>query len=127
MIYTSHYMEEVERLADHIVIIDHGKVIADESPSALFQRLPAQAALAIEFAQALSTEILSSLAKQVGVTKVQTLDSGKQINIALSTPDFALPVLSWMSQLGCMPLHFSTAKTNLEDVFLTLTGRSLRD
>ncbi|MES2049347.1 MAG: ABC transporter ATP-binding protein [Pseudomonadota bacterium] len=127
LIYTSHYMEEVERLADHIVIIDHGKVIADESPSALFQRLPAQAALNIECAAPLSAEILSSLAKQAGVTNVQTLDSGKQINIALTTPDFALPVLTWISQSGCVPLHFSTAKTKLEDVFLTLTGRSLRD
>ena len=45
LIYTSHYMEEVERLADHIVIIDHGKVLADESPAALHRRLPAQAAL----------------------------------------------------------------------------------
>lgn len=127
LIYASHYMEEVERLADHIVIIDHGKVIADESPSALFQRLPAQAALVIEFAQALNPEILSSLTQQTGVTKVQSLDGGKQINIALSTPDFALPVLSWIAQSGCVPLHFSTAKTKLEDVFLSLTGRSLRD
>jgi ABC-2 type transport system ATP-binding protein len=45
LIYTSHYMEEVERLADHIVILDHGKVLADESPAALYRRLPAQAAL----------------------------------------------------------------------------------
>ena len=127
LIYTSHYMEEVERLAEHIVVIDHGKVIADESPSALFQRLPAQAALNIEFAHAPSAEILSFLTKQTGVTNVQTLDSGKQLHIALSTPDFALPVLSSMAELGCVPLHFSTAKTKLEDVFLTLTGRSLRD
>ncbi|WP_081933990.1 ABC transporter ATP-binding protein [Massilia sp. 9096] len=34
LIYTSHYMEEVERLADHIVIVDHGKVLADDSPAA---------------------------------------------------------------------------------------------
>ncbi len=40
LIYTSHYMEEVERLADHIVIIDHGKVIANESPADLYLRLP---------------------------------------------------------------------------------------
>jgi ABC-2 type transport system ATP-binding protein len=47
LIYTSHYMEEVERLADHIVIIDHGRVLADESPAALFRRLPSQAALRV--------------------------------------------------------------------------------
>lgn len=127
LIYTSHYMEEVERLADHIVIIDHGKVIADESPSALFQRLPAQAALNIEFAEPATASVLSILATQAGVRKVETLDNGKQLHISLSTPDFALPILSWMSQQACVPQHFSTAKTKLEDVFLTLTGRSLRD
>jgi ABC-2 type transport system ATP-binding protein len=127
LIYTSHYMEEVERLADHIVIIDHGKVIADESPSALFQRLPAQAALNIEFAEAVKPSVLTSLLTQAGVNKVEALDDGKHIHIALSTPDFALPILSWMSQQSCVPQHFSTAKTKLEDVFLTLTGRSLRD
>jgi len=52
LIYTSHYMAEVERLADHIVIIDHGKVLANESPDALYRRLPAQAALRVELAQA---------------------------------------------------------------------------
>ena len=127
LIYTSHYMEEVERLADHIVIIDHGKVIANESPSALFQRLPAQAALSMEFALAVSPAVLSLLATQSGVSKVQSSDGGKQLYIALSTPDSALPILSWIAQQAGTPLHFSTAKTNLEDVFLTLTGRSLRD
>ena len=127
LIYTSHYMEEVERLADHIVIIDHGKVIADESPSALFQRLPAQAALNIELAEAANPAAVSLLLTQAGVSKVDTSDDGKQLHIALSTPDFALPILNWMAQQACVPLHFSTAKTNLEDVFLTLTGRSLRD
>jgi ABC-2 type transport system ATP-binding protein len=57
LIYTSHYMEEVERLADHIVIIDHGKVLADESPADLYRRLPAQAALRAELAQPLPPKI----------------------------------------------------------------------
>jgi ABC-2 type transport system ATP-binding protein len=94
LIYTSHYMEEVERLADHIVIIDHGKVLADESPAALHERLAAQAALRIELAQAAAD---------------------------------AMPLMAWLQQAGCNPLHFATARTSLEDIFLNLTGRSLRD
>ena len=72
LIYTSHYMEEVERLADHIVIIDHGKVLADETPAALYRRLPAQAALRAELAAAPSAALLSGLRAQAGVTGVQS-------------------------------------------------------
>jgi ABC-2 type transport system ATP-binding protein len=66
LIYTSHYMEEVERLADHIVIIDHGKVLADESPAALHERLAAQAALRIELAQAADDALLERLRGRAG-------------------------------------------------------------
>jgi ABC-2 type transport system ATP-binding protein len=125
LIYTSHYMEEVERLADHIVVIDHGKVIADETPSALFRRLPAQAALSVELAQVLADALLQDLSRRPGVAKVEA--SGSSLHIALSDIEHGLPVLNWLVAQGCRPLHYATAKANLEDIFLTLTGRSLRD
>jgi ABC-2 type transport system ATP-binding protein len=125
LIYTSHYMEEVERLADHIVIIDHGRVIADETPAALHRRLPAQAALHVEFAQAPDSAIVAQLARQTGVSKVDT--AGASLRIALLEAAHGLPMLAWLDQQGCRPLHFATAKANLEDIFLTLTGRALRD
>jgi ABC-2 type transport system ATP-binding protein len=125
LIYTSHYMEEVERLADHIVIIDHGRVIADETPAALQLRLPAQAALHVAFAQLPGSAIVAQLAQQTGVSKVDT--AGASLRIALLEATHGLPVLTWLDQQGCRPLHFATAKTNLEDIFLTLTGRALRD
>ncbi|MBY0574090.1 MAG: ABC transporter ATP-binding protein [Undibacterium sp.] len=127
LIYTSHYMEEVERLADHIVIIDQGKVIANETPTALFQRLPSHAALEVHFEHAIDLTGLDLLGQQTGVTKIETHDSCRQLQIALSTQEFALPVLNYLTQQGLVIQHFSTAKTKLEDVFLTLTGRSLRD
>ncbi|MET3116474.1 ABC-2 type transport system ATP-binding protein [Undibacterium sp. GrIS 1.8] len=127
LIYTSHYMEEVERLADHIVIIDHGKVIADESPQALFQRLPAQAALQVDLDRPLSADTLAALGQQTGVSHVQHAKDNEHVDIALINPSFALPVLDWLNAQGYAPLHFATAKTKLEDIFLTLTGRSLRD
>ncbi|MCU6433279.1 ABC transporter ATP-binding protein [Undibacterium sp. Jales W-56] len=125
LIYTSHYMEEVERLADHIVIIDHGKVIADESPQALYRRLPAQAALQLDLDRNLSSETVTILGQQAGVTQVQS--TGTHVDIALLDASFALPVLDWVHARGYTLQHFSTAKTKLEDIFLTLTGRSLRD
>lgn len=127
LIYTSHYMEEVERLADHIVIIDHGKVIANESPSDLFRRLPAHAALTVSFAQALSQQTMAALQQQIGVNRIDSKEEGRVLEIALNSHETALPILNWLAQQGHPALHFSTAKTKLEDVFLTLTGRSLRD
>jgi ABC-2 type transport system ATP-binding protein len=127
LIYTSHYMEEVERLADHIVIIDDGKLIANESPADLFKRLPAHAALELQLAQPLAAPQLQKLQQQVGVVKLESKDQGLQLSISLNDGGHALSVLNYMQSAGIQPLHFATAKTNLEDVFLTLTGRSLRD
>ncbi|MYM83841.1 ATP-binding cassette domain-containing protein [Duganella sp. FT50W] len=125
LIYTSHYMEEVERLADHIVIIDHGKLLADETPAALFQRLPAQAALQVELAGKPSAELLSGVRALNGVTGVE--GTGATLNIGLAAATDAAPVLGWFNAQGQTLLHFATARTSLENIFLNLTGRSLRD
>jgi ABC-2 type transport system ATP-binding protein len=125
LIYTSHYMEEVERLADHIVIIDHGKVLADESPAALHSRLAAQAALRVELAEPAHAALLDGLRGQRGVTSLTA--EGGALDIGLAQAADALPVMGWLQQAGCRPLHFATARTSLEDIFLNLTGRTLRD
>lgn len=127
LIYTSHYMEEVERLADHIVIMDHGKVIANETPTELLRRLPAQAALHVCLLQPISPFVLEQLKQQMGVTELVLTDANKALEIALQTQEFALPVLNFLRQVAGEITHFSTAKSKLEDVFLSLTGRSLRD
>ena len=125
LIYTSHYMEEVERLADHIVIIDHGKVLADETPAALFRRLPAQAALRIELAEAAPAALVDGVRALHGVDSVRS-EAGT-LDIRLTKGEDALPVMLYLERQGSRPIHFATAQTKLEDIFLNLTGRSLRD
>lgn len=125
LIYTSHYMEEVERLADHIVIIDHGKLLANESPEQLHRRLPAQAALQVELAQSACASVLEQLAHQHGVAGVE--GDALNINIMLTDGTYAMPVLNWLTAKAGAVTHFATAKTRLEDIFLALTGRRLRD
>ncbi|MCE3263990.1 MAG: transporter ATP-binding protein [Pseudoduganella sp.] len=132
LIYTSHYMEEVERLADHIVIIDHGKVLANAAPAELYRRLPAQAALQVELApSAVAAEgsagdaLAAALADLPGVAGVRR--SGAQFDISLHDAAHAAPVLRWLDEQGQVLAHFATARTKLEDIFLTLTGRTLRD
>ncbi len=137
LIYTSHYMEEVERLADHIVIIDHGKVLADAPPAELYRRLPAQAALQVELApsspaaadgasgEGEADALVAALAGLPGVAGVRR--DGAQFDIRLHDAAHAAPVLRWLDEQGHPMAHFSTARTKLEDIFLTLTGRTLRD
>jgi ABC-2 type transport system ATP-binding protein len=128
LIYTSHYMEEVERLADHIVIIDHGKVLADAEPAELYRRLPAQAALQVELADTArvpAETVVAALAGLPGVAGVR--HEGAQIDISLHATTHAAPVLRWLDEQGHALAHFSTARTKLEDIFLSLTGRTLRD
>jgi len=125
LVYTSHYMEEVERLADRIVVIDGGKVLADDTPAGLQRRLPSQAALRVELAGALDPALLEDLRALAGVTGVRS--AGLQLDIGLAAAADALPVMAWLERAGCRALGFATARTRLEDIFLHLTGRSLRD
>ncbi|GAB3445165.1 ABC transporter ATP-binding protein [Massilia solisilvae] len=125
LVYTSHYMEEVERLADHIVIMDHGKVLADESPAALRELLPAQAALRFELREPLKEEHLERLRGEAGVAGISA--NGTAYEVRLADPDDAVSLLAWLEKNGYRIHHFATARASLEDIFLNLTGRSLRD
>jgi len=125
LIYTSHYMEEVERLADHIVIIDHGKVLADDTPAALHRHLPAKALLRVELAAPPAADVLDALRAHAGVTALA--QEGATLGIGLLDNADAVPVLGWLQQSGQRPLHFATERASLEDIFLNLTGRTLRD
>jgi ABC-2 type transport system ATP-binding protein len=125
LIYTSHYMEEVERLADHIVIIDHGKVLADDSPAALHRRLAAKALLRVELAEPVAPGLLDALRAQAGVTALA--GEGTALDIGLTDNADAVPLLGWLQGQGQRPVHFATARASLEDIFLDLTGRTLRD
>jgi ABC-2 type transport system ATP-binding protein len=126
LVYTTHYMEEAERLCDRIVIVDHGHVIADDTLAGLYRRLPATNKLFIDLVDAQKLGDASVLKTVPGVQSVEL--TGNRLSIWLrDLSDGAAGVLGWLSAAGYRIENVSTEKPNLETVFLTLTGRSLRD
>ena len=123
MVYTTHYMEEAERLCDRIVIMDHGKVIANETLAGLYRQLPVSATLAIELDGDVDIAILQ---QQRGV-KTATQENGKLTVGVDSLSASASVVLAWLASNGHRVNHISSGRANLETLFLALTGRQLRD
>jgi ABC-2 type transport system ATP-binding protein len=126
VVYTTHYMEEAERLCDRIVIVDHGHVIADDTLAGLHRRLPATNKLLVDLVDALPASEMDPLKALPGVQSVDL--TGVRLSVWLQDlSDGAPRVLGWLAAKGYRVENISTEKPNLETVFLTLTGRSLRD
>ena len=127
IIYTTHYMEEAERLCDRIVIIDHGKVIADDTLAGLYRQLPVSATLDIELSSGTDNAVdTGALLCEPGV-KTAAQENG-QLTIGVdSLTASAATVLVWLAAHGHSINRISSGRANLETLFLTLTGRQLRD
>ncbi len=119
LVYTTHYMEEAERLADRIVIIDHGRVVAAGTQAELYARLPAAHSLVIELEGEPDAAKLAGLA----VTRIgQRLEAPMQ-DMSRDAP----ALLAELAARGLAVRSINSARATLEDVFLALTGRQLRD
>jgi ABC-2 type transport system ATP-binding protein len=124
LLYTTHYMEEAERLCDRLVIIDHGKVIADDTLEGLHKLLPAANALTVELQR--DGVRMDELRRLPGVETVELQEKTLRIGLRDLTTD-SVGVLKYLADQGHPFHHFSSERASLEMVFLSLTGRSLRD
>src|SRR3974390_2718535 len=125
LLYTTHYMEEAERLCDRVVIIDHGKVIADDTLQGLHKLLPVTNVIAIELdrAEGFKPEPMRALPE----VKSAALEQGV-LRVGVHDLSRGAPgILRWLAENGHSYHHVSSEQPDLETVFLTLTGRSLRD
>jgi ABC-2 type transport system ATP-binding protein len=123
VLLTTHYMEEAARLADRVAVMDHGRVIALGTPAELVASLGADQIVEFRAAGEVAEERLRSLP---GVRSVDRKDGGFMLSIVRIGE--ALPAL--LEELERQRLHLDTLQTHeatLEDVFVHLTGRALRD
>jgi ABC-2 type transport system ATP-binding protein len=125
LLYTTHYMEEVERLCDQIAIMDNGKVLAQGTLPELRQLLPtAQHRLHLEIAP-LTPEQNQALQREFGERLTMSEDT---IDIALTQLEIDAPkVLQTLAEYHIAYHSLHTERATLEDVFLHLTGKNLRD
>jgi ABC-2 type transport system ATP-binding protein len=125
VLLTTHYMDEAERLCNRIAIVDHGKIIALGSPAELITGLGGEHI--IEFALANGVNIREGeLAGLPAVKEVRA--DGDGIALTVAEPHIAIPALIGHLQARKLGLErLSTRHASLEDVFVNLTGRHLRD
>ena len=118
VIYTSHYMEEIEAIADTVVILDHGRVLRAGS----LDDLLAQDAMVLTLAaDGIATEALTALLSRYGT--VEAL--GERMRLQLNTTPAT--VLAALDTAGARVRHAEFGRGNLEQLFMSLTKRSLRD
>ncbi len=123
VLLTTHYMDEAERLCDRVAIVDKGKVIALDTPRALIAEVVGHEIVEFSSDAALEAGELSALA---GVTQVRRHNGAWALTV--ERIHVAVPALLSFLEGRKAPLqNLATHSATLEDVFVTLTGRHLRD
>jgi ABC-2 type transport system ATP-binding protein len=116
-------MDEAERLCDRVGVVDHGKLIAIGTPAELIASLGGQQVIEFQTDRAVDEEALAQLA---GVRAARRVGDGHALTVDevhVSVP----ALLDFLDGLGAPLLRLSTHHATLEDVFVSLTGRQLRD
>lgn len=124
VLYTSHYMEEVEDLCDRVYIMDHGKVIAAGTLAEVRALAGEEGTIWLQ-ADSYPAELLTGMEALPGVARLVLADDGVRLAQSSAVP---LSDLFRLTEAhGVTVTNLSVATTSLEDVFLHLTGRTLRD
>jgi ABC-2 type transport system ATP-binding protein len=126
VLLTTHYMDEAERLCDRVAVVDHGRVIALGPPRELIARLGGDHVVEFALADGQAPPDPADLEALPGVRSVRQEAGG--VTLQVNEPHVALPaLLDRLRQAGLELAHLATRHASLEDVFVQLTGRHLRD
>jgi ABC-2 type transport system ATP-binding protein len=126
MLLTTHYMDEADRLCDRIAIVDHGKLVALDTPMALKASVPGTNVVEAQFAEE-STEWPARLKQLSGVTSVESQSAGMYRVLTSNGSLTTTQLVEMATQSGGNIKSLSVQNTTLDDVFVHYTGRQLRD
>ena len=126
VVLTTHYMEEAEYLCDRIAIMDNGKVIALDTPANLISALPVPYEIRVVMSGGDSVNA-AELARLPGIESA-TLHDGGTYRLGCADASVGVAALTnWASGAGLAITHLEVVASNLEDVFLSITGHELRE
>jgi ABC-2 type transport system ATP-binding protein len=124
ILLTTHYIEEAERLCDRVAIIDEGKIVAMGSPHELQERIFGQSRIEVVTAHPMPPDLPAFEA----VVKHSLSDDRKTLIVDSTRPARTLPdLIKWIDQTGLELEDIHLKRPTLEDVFIELTGKKLRD
>ncbi|HCU24896.1 MAG TPA: ABC transporter, partial [Deltaproteobacteria bacterium] len=123
MVLTTHYMEEAHRLCDRLVIMDHGKILTEGEPGALVEKYVGREVLEIRASHGILQTLKNSIDTEAGHAARETELVGDTLYVLIREPDGTL--LEKVPEIQKFDFHLRPA--SLEDVFLKLAGRELRD
>lgn len=125
VLYTSHYMEEVEQLCNRVYIMDHGKVVASGTKSELFSILSTEDTIHVQLSK-MNDGLLEKIKEIESVRRVDETRDGIRI-ISQKGNNILSDLVHTAEKEGIQIIHFQMENPSLEDVFLHLTGKTLRD
>lgn len=120
VVLITHFMDEVEALADRVAIIDHGRLIALDTPVNLVAGLQAETQVQFSVQNGFDADVLREVAGVTAVTR-----QNAQVTVQGGGPLLA-NVAAALAQYNIAPADLRVQQANLEDVFLALTGRNIR-
>ena len=123
ILLTTHYMEEAARLCDRVAIMDHGKIIALGTPAELIESLGADQVIEFSVANTLADDSLTNLPAVKNLHKRGDVYALTVSEIGVALPALLAEIKRQQSEVVTLTTHQAT----LEDVFVSLTGRMLRD
>ena len=128
VVLTTHYMEEAERLCDRVAIVDHGRLVRVDTPARLIAALPGDHVLELEIEKGAAAGLDAEELCGLPTVAEAHLSAEGVWSLAVREPERAVAsVLSLVERKGCTLARLGTRKASLEDVFVALTGRHLRD
>ena len=122
VVLTTHFMEEAERLCDRVAIIDHGRLVALDSPEKLIRSVASENRVVFSSDAAFDPSPLKALPSATQVEK-----TGERIVVHGRGPKLVVDVVNYLSEKDIPIRDLRTEQASLEDVFLALTGREMRE